>query len=766
MSDTKHTQQTREVLRRSVLQSLFWLVCLIYLESVLHGVIFGRISVRYLYVLGFTAVFACILSAATVLLSRRVNANVATGLVCFFCVLYASQMIYYYIFGTMYSLSMIGLGGEAVTNFWKEMFSSIWDHLPMVLLAFVPIPVTCLLRKFAGEIFETNRNASRLWTLVAAVVLQLVMLFALHAAGTGFYTAYSYYHGNDATTDQTAENFGLLTTFRLEFQHMFKDTGGSGYYTEENDRAVNVKYGYNVLDIDFDELATMTDDKRIQEISKYCASLSGTQKNEYTGMLSDYNLIVLCAESFSTAAIDRERTPTLWKLAHEGIVFNNYYNTFPNTTTDGEYSLCQGLLPDKTRGKTASSFFASRNSYLPMCLGNIFQEQRSITSYGYHNYSGDYYGRYLTHPNMGYQMKFAGSGMTFTTGWPASDLEMMEQSVSDYIGQDQFHAYYMTFSGHYKYNPWNPMAARNYEAVRDLDYSEAGKCYISCNLELEKAMAYLMEQLEKAGVADHTAIVLAGDHFPYGLTNAEYAEIIGHDVDYFEAYKDTLIFWVGGLEEPIEVDEYCCNIDILPTILNLWGFDYDSRLLAGTDVFSNGTHIAILADQSFLTDKVWFDTNSNTATWLVDESEVSPNYLDNMIRLVKNRFTISTDILNTAYYNFVFGKESVLVNTVGWISEEEWNATSDPDENNEGETNETEVPVLPEPSFPPEITTEPDPEGGLESGDTPDVPPEVPPEEELPEVPPEIPPDETGPEVPPETPVQTDVTSPEGPEVQ
>ncbi len=770
MSETGLPTRSWSILKRSALHVLFWFLCLTYLETLLHLVIFKTVTGRFFYILGFTAVIAGLMSAATSLLSRRCNANVTTVLLSFLCVLYASQIIYYYIFGGMYALSMVALGGNAITNFWKEMFSSIMDHLPVILLSLVPIPCLCLTRKFAGQLFEQNRNRSRLYLLMGAVALQILMLLCLRLGGTGFFTAYSYYHSDDATTDQSAENFGLLTTFRLEFQHILTGSSSANYYAIDDDSDVqsNPQYGRQILDIDFDALSQTTTDPQLQNLNAYCGSLSGTQKNKYTGMLKDYNLIVLCAESFSTAAIDEELTPTLWKLSHEGFIFNNYYNTFPNTTTDGEYALCQGLLPDKTRGKRDSSFYASRNSYLPMCLGNIFQEQRGITSYGYHNYSGDYYGRYLSHPNMGYQMKFAGMGMQFTTGWPTSDLEMMEQSIPDYLGQDQFHAYYMTFSGHYKYDPWNPMAARNYDAVRDLNFSEPVKCYLSCNLELEKAMAYLMEQLEKAGVADRTAIVLAGDHFPYGLTNAEYDELIGHKTDFFETYKDTLIFWVGGLEEPIEVNEYCCNTDVLPTILNLWGFDYDSRLLAGTDVFSSGTHIAILADQSFLTDKVWFNASTNTATWQVDESTVSPSYLDNMIRLVKNRFSISADILNKAYYNFVFGKQAVSVSTDAWISEEDWNGTGSQDDDTTVTTPEGSLPPADDPTtLPPGSVVPPDQDPNLPIEDTPDLPPDSqpdPPQETAPDPQPNAPTTQD-PQTPPDQEPQTGTTVPTGPEL-
>jgi len=384
-------------------------------------------------------------------------------------------------------------------------------------------------------------------------------------------------------------------------------------------------------------------------------------------MLADYNLIVLCAESFATGAIYPELMPTLYKLSTEGIVFNNFYNSFPNTTTDGEYALMQGLWPDTNREKKASSLYSSRNSYLPFTLGNLFMEQRGIQSFGYHNYEGSYYGRDESHPNMGYSMKFAKDGMKFSSSWPASDLEMMEQSIDDYIGMEQFHAYYMTFSGHYKYDNSNELVVKNWKLARDLPIkSRQARAYISCNLELEYALSYLMQRLEEAGVADKTAIVLVGDHYPYGLEDKEYSELVGYEIDSFSKYKSTLIFWVGGLEENIVVDEYCCNVDILPTILNLWGFDYDSRMLAGTDVFSDSEHVAVLVNKSFLTDKVWVNANTGEIRYLVDESEVPEGYIENMHRMINNRFTISSDILGKCYYNFIFGKDLVKVPKNAW----------------------------------------------------------------------------------------------------
>lgn len=649
--------------------AFYWAFALLYWECLLSGAVFHSFGVR-IYALGFT-LSAALLVTLVLSFLRKGRFGAEIFLTAVLTLLYGSQIVYHFIFGTLYSVAMVSQGGEAMTNFWRELLAAMGDHFPWLIALLVPLALRIFLRKgLKGEL----RAKGRIVLLALAVALFALTRAGIRQTGTEMFSDEDYYRSGEIATNQTTQRFGLLTTIRLELTRHAK-TEEQDYYIPEETQGENpaqepAEVRYNVMDIDFDALNALTEDKKLLAINDYCSKVTGTNQNEYTGMLKDYNLIVMCAESFSPAAIDKDLTPNLYKLTQQGIIFNNYYNTFPNTTTDGEYALMQGLYPDAGRSKAVSSLYASRNSYLPFTLGNAFQSQRGVESFGYHNYRGSYYGRSESHPNMGYTMKFAGDGMTFTTNWPASDLEMMEQSVDDYIGKEPFHAYYMTFSGHYKYDiGTNEMAKRNWDQVKDLPYSSnAIKAYLSCNIEFDKAIGYLMERLEQAGVADRTAIVIAGDHFPYGLKDSEYAELIGHDIDGFSKFKSTLIFWVGGLEENIVVDEYCCNVDVLPTILNLWGFEYDSRLLAGTDVFSDGTHAAVLVDKSFLTDKVWFNASTGEIRYQVPEREIPEGYVENMNQLIATRFSISADILNTAYYNFVFDKGKVYVNRLGWNS--------------------------------------------------------------------------------------------------
>ncbi len=673
-------------LRAGLVSAVYWMTLLVSLELLLHITAFGAPGGDFLLVVGFSACSGCVLAIVLSFLPERFRLPGEILVTALLILFYGSQMVYCFIFGTLYSVALMQQGGQAINSFWRETLLIMWENLPWILGTVGTGVLLWGFRKLRGK--GGFGWPCRGILAALAVTAQLLSLGAVKAEGTEFFSDHYFYHSDSTTTDQATERFGLLTAFRLDLFGTAQPEETEGYYiptdpqpTEETSPAYTggeeiqptetEPVRYNVLDIDFDALNGLTEDERIRAINDYCASIPGTNQNAYTGMLSDYNLIVLCAESFSSGAIHPELTPTLYRLSREGFIFENYYNTYPNNTTDGEYTLCMGLYPDGSRGKAASSFYASRGSYLPFCLGNVFSQQLGIQGYGYHNYLGSYYGREKSHPNMGYQMKFAGDGMRFTTAWPASDLEMMEQSVDDWLTADsQFHAYYMTFSGHLKYDvEANPMAKRNWKLVKDLPMSDEARCYLSCNIELDKALAYLMERLEEAGVAEKTAIVLAGDHYPYGLNEDQYGELVGYELDGFNKFKSTLIFWVGGME-PVTVEEYCCNADILPTILNLWGFGYDSRMLAGTDVFSDGDHMAVLADKSFFTDKVWLNASTGEIRYQVPQDQVSEGYIEDIVRQIETKLELSTDILNTAYYNFVFEKGDVTINRQSWQPKE------------------------------------------------------------------------------------------------
>ena len=650
--------------------TLYWLFAFLYWEILTHAAMYEQFQLSFRFALAFGCAAAFFVSLLTGFLSRGWQIAVDLILTVAVTFVYGSQMVYHFIFGTPYSVAQMGLGAGAVSQFWRETLTTMTENWPWIAALLAPLVVLILLS--ALRCIGRQGWRARLVAMVLLAGMTATTWKDICRCGTGMFTDHYFFTSPRSTTAQTMERFGVPMTFLLELTRP-EDAGSSMQVVVEiptveepketleegEPEAAEAPVVYNTLPVDFEALSAATDNEKLKTLNNYFSQMPGTKQNEYTGRFKDYNLIYICAESFSPAAVDPEYTPTLYKLTHEGFLFENYYNTFPNTTTDGEYTLTQGLYPDGTRDKYSSSMMASQKNYLPFTLGNIFAKELGVSSHGYHNNVGNYYRRDLTHPNMGYEMKFSRDGMTFTGYWPTSDLEMMEQSVDDYINDPQFHAYYMTFSGHYQYNPNdNGVVRMHYNSLADSKWTHVTqKGYNACHIELDRALEYLLNRLEDVGVADKTVIVMAADHTPYGLSKENYFDMIGEEEDFFSWYKTDLVFWVGGLEEPVVVDEYCSNVDLLPTMLNLWGVPYDSRMLAGTDVFSDGVHAAVLIDHSFLTDKVWFNSNNGEIRYQVPQEEVPDGYIESMNQLIASRFEFSAEILRNNYYQYVFGQE-------------------------------------------------------------------------------------------------------------
>lgn len=630
-------------------------------ESLLRISTVGSFDIRFIYVVVFSIPAGAFLFALTGAFSKRANKIVFNTVNVILAIYYIAQIVYFVVFKSYFGVSQIAMGGAAVANFTDQTKIALAESIVPIIAYIIVIVATIVLSVKNILCFEKYELKQTAINFASVLLIHMLCLSTLLIGGTGAYSIYDIYHSDDTSTSSSVINLGVLVTTRLEIQHLLF---GDLYAEEPAEKITNIDYPeysseeYNVLDIDFNAILKKSEyDPDVATLTAALAEREPTKKNEYTGMFKDKNLITICAESFSPYLIDKERTPTLYKLANEGFIFNNFYNSYESNTTNGEYTYCMGMFPDLSRSKVDNSFLASADNELPFTLANMFKS-KGVKSYAYHNFLSTYYTRYLSHPNMGYDVfKTPDNGLDIAPTWPSSDMDMMYQSVDDYISSgEQFHAYYMTFSGHYHYNWENVMDAKNKSLVKDLDYSEKVKCYIAGNMELEFALEYLMQRLEEEGIADDTVIVLTADHYPYGLTDDEYNELAGKEVDKdFEMYHSSFICWSGDMEETVEINDFCSTIDILPTLLNLFGFEYDSRLIMGRDVLSDAEPIAIISNQTFITKDYRFNATDND-TIITSETAVADNVINSSKNYVKEILNLSKLILNTNYYQYVSQK--------------------------------------------------------------------------------------------------------------
>lgn len=434
-----------------------------------------------------------------------------------------------------------------------------------------------------------------------------------------------------------------------------------------------VSYDPQILDIDFDYLNTLTDDPTIKNINTYLSSNMPTLKNEWTGKFKGYNVIVICAEGFCKYAVDKERTPTLYRLAHEeGFEFTHYYTPlWYGSTSGGEFATLTGLMP-KNGGYVSLKKTGEDSTNMYLTLGRRLGALGYYTFAG-HNNSYTYYGRNLSMPNMGYDFFATNSPFQWTYNgeqvngyqpsltksgkaqWPQSDDRLIEQSFPLYCDKEPFHTYYMTVSGHCNYTKTgNTQAYRNWSLVENLPYQlEQSKGYIACHYELEAALKRLIGYLEEKNMADHTLIVLTGDHIPYN-NKAEMDELAGHVLEEnIEWFENTLIMWTGSMKEKVVVDKYCTQTDILPTILNLLGVEYDSRMLVGRDIFSPTSQLVIFKNGSFITDQCIYNGGTKQVEKILqDNVPADEAYIKAYKDYINAKWAISTMIIESNYYNF------------------------------------------------------------------------------------------------------------------
>ncbi|MGN1344061.1 MAG: LTA synthase family protein [Traorella sp.] len=631
---------------------LYVFISLILLELFFQLFIFHKISFDFIYQILFNASLTFFICFFSQLGTSKINRFLIGIELFLMSLLFTVEMIYYDVFDAFLSLYSILHGTGGVLQFKSQIMDAIISNIWLIIVCFIPFIVyLCIFKKLNIERSSFRKKCFHCIGMILFYGLGFVSLILPHS---GLDSTLDIYLDNQPTS-LMMNRFGLTTTFRSQIREQFYI-----YENNQNKRDCIKKekpqehdYGYNVMDIDFDSLIKNESDPTIKKMHEYFSKIKPTNKNEYTGMFKDYNLIMITAESFSDYAIDEKLTPTLYKMKNEGFVFNNFYNPlFGVSTSDGEYVTNVGLYPKEG----VWSFSRSSDNYLPFTMGYQYRAL-GINTYAYHNHSYTYYDRHKSHVNIWKNYKGLGNGLDVKTTWPESDLEMIQKTSAEYMNQDRFHTYFMSVSGHKNYD-WNGnmMSFKNRHYVEDLAYSEKSKAYLAANIEFDRAMEQLLKDLERYGQLDKTLIVIAPDHYPYGLSKKNIEELSNRKIeDNFDLYKSAWIIYSASMKENVVVDTYCSSIDIIPTVSNLLGFEYDSRLLMGVDVFSSTEPIVALQDYSFMNQYLKYDANKNEVKYL--GNRLSDSSIKQIYGTVKKRFEMSAKVLDEDYYQIIFGND-------------------------------------------------------------------------------------------------------------
>lgn len=632
---------------------LWWSFLIIYLEIIYKFFIMkDLLTTNTFSVVLFSIPWIIIFTIITSIFNEKVN-KILTIVFSFLIILITlAQIVYYNFYNSMFSFLSLTTGTGQVMQFYvmiASVIARIWYIFAIILIPYI------LFLIFKNKLFDFKKNNLKFLIsyLLIFILSFLGIVLVINKNNEGFYSLKRLIfktHAPMLTIDKT----GLFTMEMIDIERYIFGFNEEIYSEQinvnnEEEKVPEAKIEYNTTDIDFDKLINDETDDKIKSMHVYFKNTVPSNKNEYTGMFKDKNLIFITAEAFDTIAIDEKLTPTLYKIANNSFIFKNYYQPlYPVSTSDGEYMNLNSLIPKEG----VWSFKQTSKISMPYGIGNMFNKEGYV-SYGFHNHNYNYYDRQKSHKNIGLKYYGCGNGLEKKMNckhWPNSDKEMIDATTSYYIDKDKFMTYYMTVSGHLNYNfSGNNMAYRNKNKVKNLKYSTAIKAYLATQIELDKSIEKLLQVLEEKGKLNDTLIVIAPDHYPYGLTTKQMNEISTIDRnDKFEKFHTTLIMYNPNIEKTV-VDKVISSLDILPTIYNLYGLTFDSRLLMGRDIFSNNEHIVILSDRSWITDKGKYNSVTKEFTSTTNE-KIEKDYIDRINMIVNQRYGMSSLIIDNNYY--------------------------------------------------------------------------------------------------------------------
>lgn len=305
------------------------------------------------------------------------------------------------------------------------------------------------------------------------------------------------------------------------------------------------------------------------------------------------NVVLISIESLSAAYMkaygyEESVTPFLDQLAQKSLFFTNLYAT-GNRTVRGLEALTLCIPP--TAGESVIK--REKENKNKFTTGSVFKSKGYSVKYLYGGYSyfdnmKDFYG------GNGYEIvdrdNFTPEEITFANVWGVCDEDMAKKAISemnkDYKAGKPFFHHWMTVSNH-----------------RPFTYPE-GKIDIPADSKSRKggvkytdySIMKFFEMAQKQPWFKNTVFVIVADHCSSSAGKTELP---------MDKYRIPAMIYAPEFVEPQKFSQVTSQIDVMPTVLGLLNFKYQSKFL-GQDVFSKNfvprAYIATYQDLGFIKD--------------------------------------------------------------------------------------------------------------------------------------------------------------------
>ena len=348
-----------------------------------------------------------------------------------------------------------------------------------------------------------------------------------------------------------------------------------------------------------------------------------SKKNKYTGVLANQNVIIIQLEGIDSWMVNDEIMPTLNYLSKHGLNFTNRYapNFGGGRTQNTEYAINTGLyIP-----VNGYNIYESYKNNFDYSLANVFKDNGYKVNSIHYNH-GYFYGREKLHKAFGFENYY--SLLDLNIGgdeeyWYNDENLVDNEEAYNLIvpdGNEKFLSYVITMSAHGVFND-------EYPICKNLTAEE---CIYKSAKTTDNFLNKLLKKMDNDNLLDNTTFVLISDHYAYsyGFDNIKKLKKLDSDNSDGEVDKVPFVIWNNSIPRA-EIDTILDSADILPTLINLFGFNVDPNNYLGTDVFSD-------YHEKFV--------------YFKDRTYIAQNNTSDLTKIVDKRIEINDDIIVTNYY--------------------------------------------------------------------------------------------------------------------
>lgn len=391
-----------------------------------------------------------------------------------------------------------------------------------------------------------------------------------------------------------------------------------------------------LLTFEFRDLQSLIDNKKNTELYKekidefFYNKNSIKESNDYTGLFKDKSLLIIQAESLNSFGINEELTPTLYKMINNSIQITNFDTPLLiGSTSDSEFMANTSFIPE---AEGYSVCYQYVNNTYPLTLGNLFKNNGYSTN-AFHNNFGEYYNRFTTFNNYGYEF-FDSYGLGIES--EASDTLVSEQIGWIDVEKEKFVSLWISYSGHQPYGLEDVgVNKEDVETIKKLypNLNDDYVSYLAKTMDFDKAVEQFLIVMEWMGRIDDVVVVIYGDHVAKGLDlsrGTNFDEVFGVNSDDNPSITYTPLFIYANDMEHQVIDKYCTALDILPTLMNLWGIDYNDDYVFGHDILDDDYRgFCFDANGNYWNNDFYFNSTNNAITTYNGYSEDSAREIVN-----------------------------------------------------------------------------------------------------------------------------------------